>query len=236
MAKVLCFPLFCFFVLYTHIEAKINDGGFSVELIRIGSPNSPLVHSFYQVPTYGPFTKVTSNNGDYLMKLTLGSPPVDLYGLADTGSDLIWAQCTPCYNCYEQKAPMFDPTKSKTYSAIPCGSEQCGLLPYGASCSPENTCEYTYGYADSSVTRGVLAKETFTVGTSGGEVDIVFGCGYNNSGSFNENDMGIVGLGGGPLSLVSQIGAIYGGRRFSQCLVPFHTDPNIAGIYIWMSI
>ncbi|KAF7824955.1 aspartic proteinase CDR1-like [Senna tora] len=41
--------------------------------------------------------------------------------------------------------------------------------------------------------------------------------------------MGIIGLGGGPLSLVSQIGALYGGRRFSQCLVPFHTDPNVAG-------
>ncbi|KRH27770.1 hypothetical protein GLYMA_11G012900v4 [Glycine max] len=35
-----------------------------------------------------------------------------------------------------------------------------------------------------------------------------------NSGIFNENDMGIIGLGGGPLSL---------------CLVPFHADPHTSG-------
>ncbi|KHN35117.1 Putative aspartic protease [Glycine soja] len=70
--------------------------------------------SFYQVPkksyaSNGPFTRVTSNNGDYLMKLTLGTPPVDVYGLVDTGSDLVWEQCTPCQGCYKQKNPMFDP-------------------------------------------------------------------------------------------------------------------------------
>jgi hypothetical protein len=41
--------------------------------------------------------------------------------------------------------------------------------------------------------------------------------------------MGIIGMGGGPLSLVSQIGTLYGGKRFSQCLVPFHTDTHTSG-------
>ena len=50
-----------------------------------------------------------------------------------------------------------------------------------------------------------------------------------NSGIFNENDMGIIGLGGGPLSLVSQFGNLYGSKRFSQCLVPFHADPHTSG-------
>lgn len=94
---------------------------------------------------------------------------------------------------------------------------------------------YSYEYADSSVSKGVLAEEKFRFGgddNGGGvESEIVFGCGHEDSGTFNENDMGVIGLGGGPLSLVSQIGATFGGRRrFSQCLVPFHTDPNIAGI------
>lgn len=93
---------------------------------------------------------------------------------------------------------------------------------------------YSYEYADSSVSKGVLAEEKFRFGgddNGGGvESEIVFGCGHEDSGTFNENDMGVIGLGGGPLSLVSQIGATFGGRRrFSQCLVPFHTDPNIAG-------
>ncbi|KAE9621358.1 putative nepenthesin [Lupinus albus] len=36
--------------------------------------------------------------------------------------------------------------------------------------------------------------------------------------------MGIVGLGRGSLSFISQIGPSFGGRRFSHCLVPYYTD------------
>ncbi|KAK7253118.1 hypothetical protein RIF29_37558 [Crotalaria pallida] len=243
MANILCFHL-CFFVLYmflcqTPIEAY--NRGFSVQLIHKNSPNSPFYkshvnHSPYQVPTKSfasnvPFTRVTSNNGDYLMKLTIGTPPVDIYGLVDTGSDLVWAQCTPCKGCYMQKSPMFEPLRSKTYSAIPCFSEQCDSL-FGHSCSPQKLCSYSYSYGDGSVTHGELARETVTFSSTNGELvvgEIIFGCGHSNSGTFNENDMGIIGMGGGPLSLVSQIGTLYGSRRFSQCLVPFHTDPHISG-------
>ncbi|KAI4295337.1 hypothetical protein L6164_035392 [Bauhinia variegata] len=250
MATFLSFHWCCLFLLSsiaTHPLIEASNGGFNVQLIRRNSPKSPLYnpitdrfHSFYQVPNKSslsppssPFAKVTSNNGDYLMKLSFGTPPVDIYGLADTGSDLVWAQCTPCYGCYKQKNPKFDPQNSKTYSPIPCHSQQCDLVP-GASCSSENLCGYSYAYADSSVTNGVLAKETITFSSSdtGNPVaigDIIFGCGHKDSGTFNENDMGLFGLGGGPLSLVSQIGSLYGGRRFSQCLVPFHTDPSISG-------
>lgn len=42
--------------------------------------------------------------------------------------------------------------------------------------------------------------------------------------------MGIIGMGGGPLSLVSQIGNQFGSKRFSQCLVPFHTDSHTSGM------
>ncbi|RYR10301.1 hypothetical protein Ahy_B05g078775 [Arachis hypogaea] len=222
--------------------------GFSVQLIRKNSSYSPFSISnhfhkhkhrhlpFSRVPkkplASGPFTRVISNNGDFLMKLSLGSPPVEIYGLIDTGSDLVWTQCIPCNNCYKQKNPMFEPQRSGTYSSIPCDSEECNLVP-GQTCSPQKLCGYSYGYADSSVTQGVLSRETTTFSSTNGDSTvvegIVFGCGHKNTGTFNENDMGIIGLGGGPLSLVSQVGAKYGGRRFSQCLVPFHTDPNSSG-------
>ncbi|KAK7308898.1 hypothetical protein RJT34_05222 [Clitoria ternatea] len=91
----------------------------------------------------------------------------------------------------------------------------------------------SYSYADNSVTNEMLSKEAATFSSTNRDPfvvkDIVFGCGHNNKGSFNENDMGMIGMGGGPLSLVSQIGNLYGRRRFSQCLVPFHTDPHISG-------
>ncbi|PKI18245.1 hypothetical protein CRG98_049481, partial [Punica granatum] len=40
--------------------------------------------------------------------------------------------------------------------------------------------------------------------------------------------MGLIGLGKGPISFISQMGSAFGARRFSQCLVPFHTDPSIS--------
>ncbi|RDX74802.1 Aspartic proteinase CDR1, partial [Mucuna pruriens] len=225
MANLVWFHL-CLFVVYTLLcQTPIlgaSKGGFSVELIRHNSPNSPFYKSYAQ---NGPSTGVTSNNGDYLMKLSLGTPPVDVYGLIDTGSDLVWAQCTPCPGCYKQKNPMYEPLRSKTYTPIPCDSDQCNSL-VDHSCSPQKLCSYSYGYADSSITQGIISSETVTFSSSNGEPvvvgNITFGCGHNNTGNFNENDMGMIGLGGGPLSLVSQMGNLYGTKKFSQCLVPFH--------------
>ena len=219
MANILCFHLY-FFVLYTFLcqtPMGADNSGFTIQLIRHNSPNySPFYKSdelhMHRLGSNGVFTRVTSNNGDYLMKLTLGTPPVDVYGLVDTGSDLVWAQCTPCQGCYRQKSPMFEPLRSNTYTPIPCDSEECNSL-FGHSCSPQKLCAYSYAYADSSVTKGVLARETVTFSSTDGEPvvvgDIVFGCGHSNSGTFNENDMGIIGLGGGPLSLVPQFGNLW---------------------------
>lgn len=49
---------------------------------------------------------------------------------------------------------------------------------------------------------------------------LVFGCGNNNGGNFDGDMSGIVGLGGGKTSLVSQLGALSDGK-FSYCLIPF---------------
>lgn len=163
------------------------------------------------------------------MKVSIGTPPFDIYGIADTGSDLIWAQCIPCDGCFNQTKPMFNPNNSSTYTPIPCGSQQCEMLDTTA-CSPEKTCNYTYGYV-AGLTQGLLATEKVTLNSNSGQPinlqNIVFGCGHNNTGSFNEDEMGLVGLGAGPLSLVSQIGTLFGGRKFSHCLLPFNTDPSI---------
>ncbi|KAG6601719.1 Aspartic proteinase CDR1, partial [Cucurbita argyrosperma subsp. sororia] len=57
---------------------------------------------------------------------------------------------------------------------------------------------------------------------------VVFGCGHNNSGTFNANEMGLIGFGRGAISFVSQIGPSVGGRKFSLCLMPYNTDPRIS--------
>ncbi|KAJ4722808.1 3-isopropylmalate dehydratase large subunit-like [Melia azedarach] len=109
-------------------------------------------------------------------------------------------------------------------------TEQCHLLDT-VSCSSQQLCNYTYGYGGSQLTKGVLATEKITFGSTSGNPtvldDIVFGCGHNNTGGFNENEMGLVGLGGRNLSLTSQICSRLGTNKFSYCSVPFRTNPNI---------
>ncbi|XP_059438524.1 aspartic proteinase CDR1-like [Corylus avellana] len=217
-----------------------GSGGFTVELIRrdslkspFGNANTERLDTFFPrrlegVNSNTPQTIVKAYKGQHIMKLSIGTPPVDIYNIADTGSDLFWTQCLPCEGCYKQIYPMFNPQKSSTYSDISCQSDQCHEL--NTKCSPKNLCEYVYGYGDSSTTRGFLAKETVALTSTTGEkvsANVVFGCGHNNTGTFNDHEMGIIGLGGGVMSFTSQMGAALGSRKFSHCLSPFGTDPNI---------
>ncbi|KAM5561530.1 aspartic proteinase CDR1-like [Rosa sericea] len=175
------------------------------------------------------------------MKLSVGTPPSDIYVVADTGSDLMWTQCKPCNTCYKTKYTMFDPRKSSTYRNITCSEKECRFIddykpssqsPSFCSKHPTIMCAFNMTYADSTSTIGVLAKETVTLTSRTGEVvtleDIVFGCGYLNHVEHvsTGNEMGIIGLGRGPLSFVSQIAPHVGGNKFSYCLVPMHSDPK----------
>ncbi|CAJ1974865.1 unnamed protein product [Sphenostylis stenocarpa] len=159
---------------------------------------------------------VHAGNGEYLMELAIGTPPVSYPAVLDTGSDLIWTQCKPCTRCYKQPTPIFDPKTSSSFSKVSCDSSLCSALP-SSTCS--DGCEYLYSYGDYSVTQGVLATETFTFGKSKKKVsvhNIGFGCGEDNEGDGFEQASGLVGLGRGPLSLVSQLHE----PRFSYCLTP----------------
>nr|XP_023899726.1 aspartic proteinase CDR1-like [Quercus suber]POE51499.1 aspartic proteinase cdr1 [Quercus suber] len=211
------------------LATAARNGGFTFELIRQDSLNTPFYNANKYYPNV-PQSQISAYKGHHLMKVSIGTPPVDIYGIADTGSDLVWTQCVPCDGCYNQTNPMFDPQKSSTYSDISCQSEQCHLIDTG-TCSPQNLCNYTYGYGSGSITQGVMAKEKVTITSTSGKTvsfDLAFGCGHNNTGTFNDQEMGIIGLGGGSVSLVSQLGSTFGSKRFSQCLLPFGTDPNIA--------
>ena len=120
----------------------------------------------------------------------------------------------------------------KSPPLIACTSEQCHKLDTGV-CSSQNMCNYTYAYASASITQGVLAQAAVTFTSTGGQplslqgvflvVDIT------TLGGFNDHEMGIIiGL-GGAVSLISQMGSsLGGGNKFSQCLVPFHTDNSIS--------
>ena len=43
-----------------------------------------------------PQAQITRYEGQHLMKVSIGIPPVDIYGHADTANDFVWTQCLPC--------------------------------------------------------------------------------------------------------------------------------------------
>ena len=49
---------------------------------------------------------IISNGGECLFEYSVGTPPVQILGIADTGSELIWLQCKPCNGFYKQIAPL----------------------------------------------------------------------------------------------------------------------------------
>ncbi|KAF5749269.1 aspartic proteinase CDR1-like [Tripterygium wilfordii] len=227
-----------------------NGSGFSVELVHRDSPDSPfynpsesqtkrLTNAIQRsLNRVNHFTKnsasikngaqppIIPNNGEYLMNISIGTPPFGLLAIVDTGSDLMWIQCKPCTNCYKQIDPLFDPKSSTTYRKVSCKSERCQSLD-NTSCDDDGTCRYMISYADKSHSIGHVANETLSMATGSktgsGLVSFpgfTFGCGHDNAGSFNEKGTGIVGLGASSVSLISQLDTSISGK-FSYCLVPF---------------
>ncbi|KAJ0792816.1 putative nepenthesin [Helianthus annuus] len=160
---------------------------------------------------------------NYLMKISIGTPPQDIIGVADTGSDIIWTQCEPCSYCFNQTRPVYKPRVSSTYNTTTCGSTTCMSVPVRSCTTNDNTCLYVVQYGDFSYSSGELATETVTldsnvIGISFAFTNVVFGCGHRNAGMFTEDQSGIIGLGGGPFSLITQMGSSINGK-FSYCLV-----------------
>ncbi|RZR74248.1 hypothetical protein BHM03_00034315 [Ensete ventricosum] len=166
---------------------------------------------------------VLPDTAEYLMEVELGTPKFKVVAIVDTGSDLIWTNCKPCTQCYEQTPPLFDPKDSSTYRDLACDSQPCDALPV-SGCSKNSKCEYEYTYGDQSEVVGNLASETFTFTTTGSDAiaipKITFGCSHESSGTFSNRTGGLVGLAAGQLSLVSQLSSSID-SKFSYCLVPF---------------
>ncbi|XP_059656177.1 protein ASPARTIC PROTEASE IN GUARD CELL 2-like [Cornus florida] len=154
-------------------------------------------------------------SGEYFVRIGVGSPPRSQYMVIDSGSDIVWVQCEPCNPCYQQSDPVFNPANSASFSGVSCSSTVCDRLTENAGCNA-GRCRYEVSYGDGSYTKGTLALETLTFGrTVIGNV--VIGCGHRNRGMFT-GAAGLLGLGGGSMSFVGQLGGQTGGA-FSYCLV-----------------
>ncbi|KAJ8650625.1 hypothetical protein MRB53_003648 [Persea americana] len=146
-------PTAIFFFLFFVLPNSLYAAGFSVELIHHDSPKSPFynasdspfdrvwraidrsnsrinyfISSTSAVSRKEPSSTVVPRAASYFMSISLGTPPFEIVAIADTGSDLIWTQCLPCKSCFKQVAPIFDPSKSSTYTNVSCNSNTCTEL------------------------------------------------------------------------------------------------------------
>ncbi|XP_038690824.1 probable aspartic protease At2g35615 [Tripterygium wilfordii] len=253
MHKLIFVMMFLLLNFSIQSQTQAKSYGFSIDLIHLDSTLSPFynisftpsevlrkaairsqnrINQFRDLYMNFNEEKIESviipNGGDFLMKIYVGSPPVEVLAVADTGSDLIWIQCAPCDQCYQQDAPLFDPSKSSTYKELSCTTELCQALPR-QRCGNTQECEYFYSYGDGSYTLGNLSSETLSLDSSNGQQvsfpSSAFGCGHRNNGTFNRRTAGLVGLGGGPLSLISQLGDQIE-HKFSYCLLPRSANTN----------
>lgn len=173
---------------------------FSDEILQKNEARVRWLNS--RISNYGGFTTaveeaaaVGPSPGQYLTTIGLGTPIVNYTMMIDTGSSSTWLRCKPCHKGCNPNRNLFDPSKSSThiYTSEP----------------------FSMTYFDNSSTSGNWNYDTLKL-DSHVINEFKFGCGQNNSGDFSGAD-GILGLGPGPFSLVSQLPPNIG-KIFGYCL------------------
>ncbi|CAL4968244.1 unnamed protein product [Urochloa decumbens] len=145
----------------------------------------------------------------YIAEYLVGDPPQRAEALIDTGSDLIWTQSTACLRkvCERQDLPYFNASASGSFAPVPCRDRACAANDVHF-CALDGSCTFQSGGAA-----------------------LAFGC-----VSFTQlrpaalhGASGLIGLGRGRLSLVSQTGA----TKFSYCLTPyFHNNGASSHLFV----
>ncbi|MCO5575277.1 hypothetical protein L7F22_029077 [Adiantum nelumboides] len=160
-------------------------------------------------------------SGEYFIRVGVGTPARQVYMVVDTGSDIMWMQCAPCVDCYEQTDPVFNPARSSSFKRISCTSPMCRMLEMHGCAPRSNACVYQVAYGDGSFTQGEFSMEA--VSFKGATMkNVAMGCGHDNEGLF-AGAAGLFGLGGGTLSFPTQMGNQIS-RIFSYCLMDRDRD------------
>ncbi|KAI4336467.1 hypothetical protein L6164_014990 [Bauhinia variegata] len=169
-------------------------------LNRAGAAGSSIVF-----PVHGNVYPI----GSYNVTLNMGQPPRPYFLDVDTGSDLTWLQCdAPCSHCSETPHPLYRPSND----LVACRDPLCASLQPSDDyrCDHPEQCDYEIEYADHYSTLGVLVRDIFLLNFTNGnqlKVRMALGCGYDQifpASSYHPLD-GILGLGRGKSSLISQL-------------------------------
>lgn len=153
--------------------------------------------------------------GYYQVTLSVGRPPRPYFLDIDTGSDLTWLQCdAPCVRCLPAPHSPYKPNKD---NVVKKKDPICASLhspPNHPPHNPNDQCDYEVEYADHGSSLGVLVRDAFPVKfTNGSSIapPLVFGCGYDQEVADARHAPytdGILGLGNGKSSLVSQMSSL----------------------------
>lgn len=184
---------------------------FKLRLLRDATRVRSITNTFSSSIISG----LAQGSGEYFTRIGLGTPAKYVYMVLDTGSDVVWVQCSPCRKCYTQSDPVFDPTKSTSFLGVTCNSPLCRRLD-SPGCNSRQKCLYQVSYGDGSFTVGEFSTETLTFRRVRVK-NIAIGCGHDNEGLF-VGAAGLLGLGRGKLSFPNQAGRRFG-KKFSYCLV-----------------
>ncbi|KAL4379046.1 hypothetical protein GQ457_02G038250 [Hibiscus cannabinus] len=164
---------------------------------------------------------ISIGTGKYQVGIGFGLPNTKLSLVFDTASQLTWTQCQPCSGyCYDQKEPVFNPLKSSSYASIRCPSATCNQISSEGmqkGCSSSSTCIYGVTYTNTTFSVGFLAQESISLTSSDVFRGFLFGCGQRNRFPNGGRASGVLGLGRGWFSIVSQTSNKYH-KVFSYCL------------------
>lgn len=156
------------------------------------------------------------NNGNYVVRVKIGTPGQLMLMVLDTSNDAAWIPCSGCTDC---SSTVFTTNTSSTYGPVDCSVPECGQVS-GVSCTTvgSGSCLFNRSYGGDSSFSATLSRDALSLGT-----DVIpsyaFGCIYAVSGG-SIPPQGLLGLGRGSLSLLSQSGSLYSGV-FSYCLPSF---------------
>ncbi|XP_008444946.2 aspartyl protease AED3 [Cucumis melo] len=157
------------------------------------------------------------NIGNYVVRVQLGTPGQTMYMVLDTSNDAAWAPCSGCTGC--SGPATFSAKNSSTFATLDCSKPQCSQAR-GLSCPTTGNadCLFNQTYGGDSSFSATLVEDSLHLG-SNVIPNFSFGCISSASGS-SIPPQGLMGLGRGPLSLISQSGSLYSGI-FSYCLPSF---------------
>ncbi|CAA0815037.1 Eukaryotic aspartyl protease family protein [Striga hermonthica] len=207
----------------------IHRYGPCADELQLTKPRKPTRHDVASTPLSPVEFQLYSY---YIVTMGFGTPEQKMSLFVSLGSDVTWIQCKPCHkgNCYRQKDPLFDPSKSTSYSHIPCKSTQCSILapdtPSGPTCSSTGNCAYRVNYTDGSETRGDFSKDTLTIAPNINVSAFMFGCSHYSNINVGL-EAGVLALSRSNSSIVSQTA-----NQFDQCFsycIP--SNPSSKGFF-----